>query len=96
MATDDPVLEWELHHIREAIASDWDALASGSLARDQRQSVREHLSMNIAALRELRARKRATDHVERVRKVLQTDVHKPREQPMQTPVGQPDNATRQR
>jgi hypothetical protein len=70
MATDDRMLEWELHHIREAIASDWDALASGLLSCDQRQSVREHLSMSIAALYELRSRKRPTEHVETVRKML--------------------------
>ena len=35
-------LNWHLTHIREAIASDWDALATGKLDFAQRKSVREH------------------------------------------------------
>jgi hypothetical protein len=50
--------DWELHHIRDAIASDWQALASNKLSSHQRRSVREHLSMNIAALRDIMTRRR--------------------------------------
>src|SRR5690242_12971126 len=52
-------LNWHLTHIREAIASDWDALATGKLDVAQRKSVREHLNMNQAALRDLTGRNRA-------------------------------------
>lgn len=57
MAAEGNSLEWKLRHIRDAIASDWNTLASGRLAPEQRKSVREHLEMNLAALLELKIRK---------------------------------------
>lgn len=65
MTAEENSLDWELRHIRDAIASDWDALASGKLGPHQRKSVREHLSMNIMALRDLRARRRIVWHPHR-------------------------------
>lgn len=61
-------LEWQLHHVRDAIASDWDALASHALTSEQRRSLREHLNMNLAALRELKVRKRIASHSERIQR----------------------------
>lgn len=62
-------LDWELRHIRDAIASDWNALASGKLGPNQRKSVRDHLDMNLEALRELKARTRATLRSEKTRRL---------------------------
>lgn len=66
MAPRESSLDWHLHHVRDAIASDWDALASDSLTAEQRRSVREHLNMNLAALRELKVRKRIALYSERM------------------------------
>jgi hypothetical protein len=63
-------LDWELHHIRDAIASDWDALASGKLGPHQRQAVREHLDMNLIALRELKIKRRIASYSIRMRRML--------------------------
>lgn len=54
MAALDGLLDWHLHHVRDAITSDWDLLASGTLTAEQRKLFREHLNMNLAALRELK------------------------------------------
>ena len=48
-----PVHEWKLNSIRVAISQDWNMLATKNLTPDQRKAVRDHLQMNIAALREL-------------------------------------------
>jgi hypothetical protein len=61
MAGSESSLDWQLHHVRDAIATDWDVLASGKLAADKRRSLREHLEMNLAALRELKMRRRLID-----------------------------------
>jgi hypothetical protein len=68
MASREISLDWQLHHVRDAIASDWDALASDALSAEQRRSVREHLNMNLAELRELKARMRAALHSEIMRR----------------------------
>lgn len=67
MIDDEGSLKWQLHQIRESIAADWNALASNSLEHSQRKFVREHLGMNIAALRELRARKSTAGRIEQIR-----------------------------
>jgi hypothetical protein len=68
MGTDGNSLNWELRHIRDAIASDWHALASGRLGAHQRKSVRDHLSMNLAALREVKLRTRMASRSERMQR----------------------------
>jgi hypothetical protein len=62
-------LNWELRHIRDAIESDWHALASGKLSADQRKSVRDHLNMNLAALRETKLRTRIASPLEKMRRL---------------------------
>jgi hypothetical protein len=48
-----PSREWKQNSVREAIAQDWSMLAMNNLTSEQRKAVRDHLGMNIAALREL-------------------------------------------
>jgi Na+/phosphate symporter len=51
---DDPSRhEWQIQTVREAISQDWIRLAQKNLTSEQRKAVREHLEMNVAALREL-------------------------------------------
>ena len=45
--------EWQIQTVREAISQDWIRLATKNLTPEQRKAVREHLEMNVAALREL-------------------------------------------
>ena len=70
MSTEGNSLNWELRHIRDAIASDWHALASGKLGAYQRKSVRDHLNMNLAALREVKLRTRIASPSESMRRLL--------------------------
>ena len=69
MSTEGNSLNWELRHIRDAIASDWHALASGKLGADHRKSVRDHLNMNLAALRDVKLRTRMASRLERKRRL---------------------------
>jgi hypothetical protein len=50
---DDPSHEWQVQTVREAISQDWIRLATKNLTSEQRKAVRDHLEMNVAALREL-------------------------------------------
>jgi DNA-binding GntR family transcriptional regulator len=50
---DDLSQEWQIQTVREAISQDWISLATKNLTSEQRKAVREHLEMNVAALREL-------------------------------------------
>ena len=50
---DDLSHEWQIQTVREAISQDWIRLATKNLTPQQRKAVREHLEMNVAALREL-------------------------------------------
>lgn len=45
--------DFEIRLIREAISQDWSELASKNLTAEQRKAVRDHLDMNICALRDL-------------------------------------------
>ena len=53
---DDLSHEWQIQTVREAISQDWIRLATKNLAPEQRKAVREHLEINVAALRELTQR----------------------------------------
>lgn len=50
--------EWEIRIVRDAIDSDWAALASNELNAEQRRAVRDHLGVHIIALRDLAERHR--------------------------------------
>ena len=45
--------DFEIRTIREAISQDWRTLALNNLTGEQRKAVRDHLDMNICALRDL-------------------------------------------
>jgi len=45
--------DFEIRMTREAISQDWSALASNNLTAEQRRALRDHLDMNISALRDL-------------------------------------------
>jgi hypothetical protein len=45
--------EFEIQAIRASIDQDWSELASGKLTAEQRKARREHLEMNVDALRDL-------------------------------------------
>ena len=50
--------DFEIKTIREAISQDWSTLASRNSSAEQRKAVREHLEMNVRALRDLVERNR--------------------------------------
>jgi len=50
--------EWQIQNVRQAISQDWIRLAAKGLTSEQRKAVREHLEMNVAALRDLTERKK--------------------------------------
>jgi hypothetical protein len=52
--------EWKIQNIRDAISEDWIRLAAKDLKPEERKAVREHLEMNVAALRDLIERNRPT------------------------------------
>lgn len=54
---DDESLDWEIETVRESIRIDWSELAHKELPADKRRNIREHLSMCIEALKELRNRR---------------------------------------
>jgi hypothetical protein len=54
---DDERLDWEIETIRESIRIDWTELAHKDLPADKRRNIREHLSMCIESLKELRNRR---------------------------------------
>jgi len=56
--TDEARRDWEIRIVREAISDDWASLASNKLNAEQRRALRDHLSLHIAALRELAERRR--------------------------------------
>ena len=60
MEEEDQSDEWKIQIVREAISQDWRWLAAKKLTLEQRKAVREHLEMNVAALRELTERSRLT------------------------------------
>jgi hypothetical protein len=45
--------DFEIGMVREAISQDWSTLASNNLTAEQRRAFRDHLGMNIDALRDL-------------------------------------------
>jgi hypothetical protein len=45
--------DFEIRTIRDAISQDWRTLALNNLTGEQRKAVRDHLDMNICALRDL-------------------------------------------
>ena len=47
--------EWKIQSVRDAISRDWIALSAKNLPIEKRRAVREHLEMNVATLRALRA-----------------------------------------
>jgi len=51
--------DWEIRIVREAISDDCASLASKKLDAEQRRALRDHLSLHIAALRELAERRRS-------------------------------------
>lgn len=60
---------WEISQVREAISCDWANLAVKELTSDQRRAIREHLEMNIAALRDLVTRNRLASRTARLQSV---------------------------
>ena len=60
--TDEARRDWEIRIVREAISEDWASLASNKLNAEQRRALRDHLSLHIAALRDLAERLPAEDH----------------------------------
>jgi hypothetical protein len=60
--SEDERFDWELKSIRDAISTDWARLASKDLTPDERKSITEHLSLNIAALHDLVGRNRTASH----------------------------------
>ena len=60
---------WEISQVREAISCDWANLAVKELTSDQRRAIREHLEMNIAALRDLVTRDRLASRTARLQRV---------------------------
>jgi hypothetical protein len=59
--------DFEIQTIREAISQDWSTLASKNLSAEQRRAVREHLEMNVSALRDLVERNRIAKQKARLR-----------------------------
>ena len=60
--TDDEKMEWELKSLRDEISLDWAKLASKDLTPDRRKAIREHLALNVAALRDLVERNETASH----------------------------------
>ena len=50
--------DFEIRTIRQAIAEDWSTLASNNLSAERRRAVREHLEINVSALRDFLERNR--------------------------------------
>ena len=65
MSSDD----FQLRTIREAISQDWMTLASNNISAEQRKAVREHLEMNVSALRDLVQRSRLAKQSAKLRGV---------------------------
>ena len=63
----------EIETIRQAISEDWRALASGELTGEQRRARREHLEMNVDALRNLVQRSRLAKKAAKLRQIVDWD-----------------------
>ena len=63
----------EIETIRQAISEDWRALASDELTGEQRRVRREHLGMNVDALRNLVQRSRLAKKVAKLRQIVDWD-----------------------
>ena len=59
MNSDEERINWEIDTVRRAISIDWAKLASKRLTPEKRKIIREHLAMNIAALRDVVERKQS-------------------------------------
>jgi DNA-binding FadR family transcriptional regulator len=59
MNSDEERINWEIDTVRRAISIDLARLASKKLTPEKREIIREHLAMNIDALRDLVKRKQS-------------------------------------
>ena len=59
MNSDEERINWEIDTVRRAIGIDLAKLASKRLTPEKRKIIREHLAMNIAALRDVVERKQS-------------------------------------